>query len=172
MDRTKIYPTPEERMDFVIHLAQSNVSHQTGGPFGAAVFDMDTHQLISIGMNLVISSHCSSNHAEIVALTFAQQTLNSFSLNAEGLPRCELVSSSEPCAMCFGAVPWSGIRYLSCGATAKDAESIGFDEGPKHPNWVQELEKRGITVATEIKRKAAAQVLQNYHNNHGLIYNA
>lgn len=172
LDTTKVYPTPEKRMDFVIALSQANVQHNTGGPFAAAVFDMDSHQLIAIGLNLVVPSHCSSNHAEIVALTLAQQSLQSFSLSAENMPRCELVCSCEPCAMCFGAIPWSGIRHLSCAATAADAEAIGFDEGPKHPNWIAELEKRGIAVTTEIKRAQAAQVLQHYHETNGFIYNA
>lgn len=159
-------------MDFVIALSQTNIDKNTGGPFAAAIFDMDTHQLISIGLNLVVPSHCSIHHAEMVALTLAQQSLQSFSLSGEHMPRCGLVCSCEPCAMCFGAIPWSGIRHLSYAATAADAEAIGFDEGPKHPDWVQELEKRGITVATSIKRKDAALVLQRYHKKHGVIYNA
>ena len=159
-------------MDFVISLSITNIEQGTGGPFGAAVFDMDTHELISIGINLVVPSNCSVNHAEMVALTLAQQSLNSFTLSGKNLPRCELVSSCEPCAMCFGAIPWSGIKHLSCGATAADAEAIGFDEGPKHPNWIEELENRGIQVITEVKREQAALVLQSYKNNNGAIYNA
>jgi hypothetical protein len=31
----------------------------------------------------------------------------------------------------FGAVPWSGVRRLACGARDEDASDIGFDEGPK-----------------------------------------
>ncbi|MDX8388026.1 MAG: nucleoside deaminase [Ghiorsea sp.] len=165
------FSSPESRMQFAILLAKKNVEYKTGGPFGAAIFDMDTHQLIAVGINLVVSSQCSHNHAEMVALTLAQQTLQSFSLSGGTLPRCELVSSCEPCAMCFGAIPWSGIKHVSCGATAADAEAIGFDEGPKHPHWIQELETRGITVTTEINRKQAVSVFQKYKANAGTIYN-
>ena len=165
------FSSPEARMDFVIHLAKQNIKHQTGGPFAAAVFDMDSHRLISVGVNMVVPSNCSSNHAEMIALMFAQQTLHTFTLNSEGLPRCELVSSCEPCAMCFGAIPWAGIQHLTCGATAEDAKAIGFDEGPRHPNWITELEKRDISVSTEINREQASAVLQLYKNDKGPIYN-
>jgi len=162
------FSSPESRMDFAILLAKKNVEHQTGGPFGAAIFDMDNHQLISVGVNLVVSSNCSHHHAEMVAIALAQQTLQSYALNSDTLPKCELVSSCEPCAMCFGAIPWSGIVQLSSGATAADAEAIGFDEGPKHPDWIAELEKRGIQVFTEVQCEKAAAVLQAYQ---GQIYN-
>jgi len=70
--------------------------------------------------------------------------------------------------MCFGAIPWSGIRHLSYGATAADAEAIGFDEGSKHPDWISELEKRHIQVSKEVQREKSIAVLQSYQ---GKIYN-
>lgn len=166
------FPVLNERMRLVIELSNLNIQHNTGGPFAAAVFDMDTHQLITAGVNLVARSNCSIAHAEIVALTLAQEAVANFDLGAPGLPSCELVSSTEPCAMCFGAIPWSGIRQLVCGAKGKDACRIGFDEGPKHPDWIRELENRGIRVQTDVCRTEAAQVLNDYHTKNGLIYNA
>ncbi len=166
------FPVLEERMRLVIELSSLNVQHHTGGPFGAAVFDMDTHQLIAAGVNRVVESNSSVAHAEIVALTLAQKAVANFDLGATGLPTCELVSSTEPCAMCFGAIPWSGIRQLVCGAKGEDARRIGFDEGPKHPGWIRELEVRGIHVQTDVCRAEAALVLNNYHENNGFIYNA
>lgn len=160
------------RMQLVIELARLNIEQHTGGPFGAAIFDMDTHKLISAGVNLVVSSHCSMAHAEMVAISSAQQGIGHFDLGESGFPRFELVSSSEPCAMCFGALPWSGIRHLACGARDEDARAIGFDEGPKHPHWIEELMQRGITVDRDICRDEAIEVLQLYQHNQGLIYNA
>lgn len=168
----KHFSTLEQRMHLVIELSKLNVQHQSGGPFAAAVFDMDSHQLLAAGVNLVAASNCSVAHAEIVALTLAQRAVANFDLGAAGLPPYELVSSTEPCAMCFGAIPWSGIRQLVCGATAEDARRIGFDEGPKHPDWSRELEIRGIHVQSDVCRVEAAQVLNDYHDNNGLIYNA
>ena len=169
------YANIEERMDFAISLAQCNIEHGTGGPFGAAIFDMETHQMVAVGVNLVVSSHCSMAHAEMVAISMAQQKLATFDL--ADLPqqsdRCfELVTSCEPCAMCFGAIPWSGIKHLVCAARDEDARAIGFDEGPKMDHWRQALEQRGISVETDVCRQQAIQVLQHYATHGGAIYNA
>ncbi|MFQ5518910.1 MAG: nucleoside deaminase [Mariprofundus sp.] len=165
------YSTAESRMQLAIALARNNIEHATGGPFGAAVFDMHTHQLLSIGINLVVSSNCSVAHAEIMAITLAQQKLAQYDL-ARGAERYELVSSCEPCAMCFGALPWSGIRHLVCGARDADARAIGFDEGPKMDNWQSALASRGISVETDVCRSGAVTVLQQYAAQGGAIYNA
>lgn len=166
------FPTPEARMDLVTTLAQLNSEHSTGGPFGAGVFRTDTHQLVAPGVNLVLPLHCSVAHAEMVAIMIAQQTLEAHDLGAADLPPHELVTSCEPCAMCLGAICWSGVRHLLCGARGSDAEAIGFDEGPKPENWATALEQRGITVTLDIGRSKAIQVLQNYVEQGGMVYNS
>ncbi len=165
-------PTPEARMAFVIRLARRNIEAQTGGPFAAAVFDLSTNRLVAPGVNMVTSRLCSSAHAEIVALSMAQQQLHHYDLGAPGLPPCELVTSTEPCAMCLGAVPWSGVRALTCGARGEDACAIGLDEGAKPGDWIGELEKRGIVVRRDVCRDAAVAVLQDYLTSGGAVYNA
>jgi len=166
----RLYPTAESRMQLAIGLSRLNVEHGSGGPFGAAVFNMETHELLAIGINLVVASSCSIAHAEMVAISCAQQRLQQFDLGASQ-GRYELVTSCEPCAMCFGAIPWSGIRHLVCGARDKDARAIGFDEGPKMNNWKEALESRGITVETDVCRQDAADVLKLYARGDGDIYN-
>ncbi len=161
-----------DRMRFVIALAQTNVDMGTGGPFGAAVFETTTGRLVSIGVNLVASAKCSLAHAEMVALANAQQAIGHFDLGAAGLPRLELVTSCEPCAMCYGAIPWSGVRNVLCAARAHDAAAIGFDEGSKPKNWVAALKKRGITVCRDLCRDEAVAVLRRYKQAGGDIYNA
>jgi tRNA(Arg) A34 adenosine deaminase TadA len=168
----KIFTTPEARMDFVTTLSQLNIQQGTGGPFGAGIFRTDTHQLVTPGVNLVLTSHSSIAHAEMVAIMLAQQNLGSYDLGAVGLPPHELVTSCEPCAMCLGAICWSGISHLICGARGSDAEAVGFDEGPKPANWVTELERRGITVTLNIGGTKASSVLQRYIQNGGEVYNS
>jgi tRNA(Arg) A34 adenosine deaminase TadA len=74
--------------------------------------------------------------------------------------------------MCFGAIPWSGVRRVVTGARDADARSIGFDEGPKMQDWRSELEKRGIATLCDVSREAASQVLLNYSLQGGKIYNS
>ncbi len=150
----------------------TNVTSQTGGPFGAAVFEPRTGQLVAVGVNLVESSNCSLAHAETVALANAHHTLGHFDLGATGLPTLELITSCEPCTMCYGAILWSGVRKIVCGARGHDAAAIGFDEGPKPKNWVAALEQRGVSVTRDVCRKDAIAVFQRYHQAGGRIYNA
>jgi len=161
----------EGRMGFVVGASRQNVRRGTGGPFGAGVFDSDG-KLISLGVNIVEASNCSVLHAEIVAIALAQKALGRYDLSDGGKEHYELAASTEPCAMCFGAVPWSGVSRLVCGARDEDARSIGFDEGPKSTNWVEALEKRGITVVRDVLREEAAAVLREYGEGGGTIYNA
>lgn len=166
-----VFPAKEDRMRFVIALARENVQRQTGGPFGAAVFD-DAGHLIAPGVNLVVSAKCSVFHAEIVALALAQTILGRYDLSDGGTVQHELVATTEPCAMCFGAVPWSGVQRLVCGARDEDARAIGFDEGPKMADWVKALNDRGIIVVRDVLRNEARAVLQEYAAAGGAIYNA
>lgn len=165
------YPDREQRMALVIDLARRNIRQGTGGPFAAAVFDLERQLLLAPGLNLVIDNHCSVAHAELMALMLAQQLTGSHDLGAPDLPRCELVSTTEPCAMCLGALPWSGIVSLVCGARDEDARSIGFDEGDKPADWPATLQRRGIEVHRDVCRPQALAVLQEYRQLGGPIYN-
>lgn len=161
-----------ERMRFVVGAAARNVAEGTGGPFAAAVFEEASGRLLALGVNLVVTQRLSVLHAEIVALSLAQRRIGGFDLGAPGLPAHQLVSSTEPCAMCFGAIPWSGVRHLVTGARDADARAIGFDEGPKPADWVGALQTRGIGVTTDVLRDEAREVLLAYRSGGGEIYNA
>jgi len=165
------FPSALERMHLALALARENVERGTGGPFGAAVFEAEKGRLLAVGVNLVVAARCSILHAEVVALMLAQQRLGRFDLGGEGLPPCELVTSAEPCAMCFGALLWSGVRRLVCAAREEDVRAVGFDEGPKPDDWPGELERRGITVVRDVCREEAVAVLKAYAVEGGLVYN-
>lgn len=166
-------PLPDlyDRMAFVVELSRQNMIQNTGGPFGAAVFD-EAGRLIAPGVNMVTSANCSILHAEIMAIALAQKAVGRYDLSDGGKYRFELIASTEPCAMCFGAIPWSGVRVLVCGARSADAESIDFDEGPKPADWAAALSQRGIDVKQDVMRDAAAAVLKEYSEDGGRIYNS
>ena len=167
--RGAVYAGVEDRMALVIELAAENIRHGTGGPFGAAIFD-DAGKLIAPGVNLVPSKNCSILHAEMVAIALAQQNLGRYDLSDGGKQAFELVSSAEPCAMCMGAVPWSGVKRLVCGARDQDVREVGFDEGAKLSAWFEALQERGIEVTRDIERSAAVAVLNDYARQQGTIY--
>jgi tRNA(Arg) A34 adenosine deaminase TadA len=153
----------ESRMRLAIALARANVE-RGGGPFGAVVFDASG--VVAAGVNRVLDAGFSIAHAEIVALMHAQQVLAGAPVSGA----LTLVTSTEPCCQCFGAIVWSGIERLVCGAVTSDAEAIGFDEGPKPVSWTHELEKRGIGVSQGVCRSEARSVLDEYARRGGPIY--
>lgn len=159
----------EERMRFAIMLSERNVAHGSGGPFGAALFNLDTGELIEAAVNRVVPDSCSAAHAEICAFVNAQDRIGNFTLAAIG--NVGLYSSCEPCAMCSGAIPWAGITLLAYGALREDAELVGFDEGDKPDLWDEKLSNRGITVIGGLCRSEAAAVFHLYASEGGVIYN-
>ncbi len=158
----------EQRMRLAIALSAENVRQQTGGPFGAIVVDENGGGLMGAGVNLVTSSELSMAHAEMVAVSMAQSATGNWNLGANS--PAQLVTSCEPCAMCFGAVPWSGVNSVVWGARKEDAEAAGFDEGDKPPAWAETLEKRGIGTRSDVLREEAAAVLAQYAHGNGHIY--
>lgn len=171
IDMDATYPDQQDRMDLAIRLSDRNWRHDTGGPFGAAVFEVASGRLLAVGVNRVVPLRAAVLHAETVAIALAGQAVGSFDLTAPGAPDTVLVASTEPCAMCYGAVVWSGVRRLVCGASDADARSIGFDEGPKLPAWQSHLRARGIEVVEGVRRGEAAAVLQAYAASGGPLYN-
>lgn len=163
--------TAEARMDVAVALARANVERDVGGPFGAVVYDLDSGRPVAAGVNLVEHADNAVLHAEIVAMMFAQAAVGRYTLHAPDSPPYALATSCEPCAMCLGAVLWSGLRYLECGATRDDAVRIGFDEGPVFPASWEYLEARGVRVRRGVRRDAAAGVLEEYRRRGGRIYN-
>jgi tRNA(Arg) A34 adenosine deaminase TadA len=158
-----------ERMSFVIGASQKNIDENTGGPFAAGIFESDTGKLISLGVNLVNSEKLSILHAEMVAISLAQRQIDNYDLST-AKQKLELITSTEPCAMCLGAIPWSGIHRVITGASGQDAEAIGFDEGEKPTVWHSGLEKRGIEVISKICQAEAKAVLDSYSTRNGQIY--
>lgn len=164
--------THQQRMEAVIRFSALNIQHDTGGPFAAGVFNDETGELLVMGVNRVVPSHCSSAHAEVVALSLAQRKLGAFDLGGPDMPRYQLVVNWRPCAMCYGAVVWSGVRSLVIAGSDGQLEQItGFDEGPIHPQWKAELERRGICVTEDVLKEQACDVFRTFRDSGKLVYN-
>lgn len=168
LDLERARPSTLERMQLAIELSRKNIE-KGGGPFGAVVFERATGRVVAPGANMVVQQNCSLLHAEVTALAFAQASLKSFTLTTGSY---ELVTSSEPCVQCLGAVYWSGISRLVCGSPVADAEAIGFDEGPRSEQWIEQLNARGIEVELGVLALPAREVLVDYVRAGGLLYNA
>ena len=79
-------------------------------PVGCVV--VHNNKIISRSSNMVELLNDSTAHAELIAITSAQNNLNS-----KNLENCTLYSTLEPCMMCYGAIYWSKIRTIVYGAS-------------------------------------------------------
>ncbi len=169
VDRKRVLPSDEDRMQLAINLAHENIRRGTGGPFGAVV-TTTAGKLVGVGVNGVTRLLNSTAHAEMVAIQIAQRPFHAYSLRDQEGGSFELVSSCEPCAMCLGATLWSGVSRLVTGAQREDAEALGFDEGPVFESSYEYLVSRGITVRRGVMREEAREVLEEYRALGGPIY--
>ncbi len=167
IESQRSFTSSVEKMRFVLNLTALNID-DGGGPFGAAVFDGD-HRLLAPGVNRVVADSAPVAHAEIVAIAAAGQTAETWDLATRG--DLTLVTSTEPCAMCLGAVPWSGVGAVIIGSRDADARAAGFDEGHKPRDWMEHLASIGISVERDVLRAEAAEALSDYSTNGGPIYN-
>ncbi|NQD35739.1 nucleoside deaminase [Permianibacter sp. IMCC34836] len=165
------YPDDPSRMALAVQLARRNVEQDSGGPFGAAIFDQHSGELLSVGVNRVVPLHNCTLHAEMLAFMFAQQRVGSHSLNQPGQPSRTLYTSCSPCAMCLGASLWSGVRRIVIAARREDAQAIGFEEGPVFPASEQYLRERGMVIDHDVLRDEGRAVLQRYAELDRLRYN-
>ena len=145
-----VVETDEKRMDIANAIALENVSN-SGGPFGAIICDEDG-KVISCGFNAVTQMCDSTAHAEVIAIRNAQSELGVFNLSDAG--SLTLYTSCAPCIMCFGAIWWSGLSRVVSSALAKDAEAVGFKEGPVTAQMWEDL-----------KREKAVEHLANFQRN-------
>ena len=168
-----VLSTLDERMTLVNALAARNYREGNGGPFAAIVVDATTGALVSVGVNVVLSSGVAGAHAEIMALGLAQRATGTWDLGADPARPLELVVNWRPCVMCYGATMWSGVRRLVVAGSGAELEELtGFDEGPMREDWAEQFEARGIAVVQDIGREEALQVFREYGAADVLVYNA
>ncbi len=161
----------DAQMRLVNDLADRNWREGNGGPFAAIVVDNATGELISVGVNVVLSTGISSGHAEVTALGLAQSALGTWDLGAER--DLALVVNWRPCVQCYGATMWSGIKHLVVAGDGPELERLTrFDEGPMVADWAAQFEARGIEVVQDVGRDDALAVYAAYGDSQSVVYNA
>ena len=90
-------------------------------------------------------------HAEILALTAAEQTLGSKYLND-----CTLYVTLEPCTMCAGALAWSQIGRIVYAASDPKRGYARLDPSPLHPTTL---------VTRSVLRAEAEQLLKTFFSS-------
>jgi tRNA(Arg) A34 adenosine deaminase TadA len=100
-----------------IELAQRAREHGSH-PFGALLVDADGNVVVE-SENTVVTGRDCTGHAETNVMRAASERFD-----AEFLQRCTLYTSTEPCAMCAGAIFWSNVRRVVFALSEEDLRRI------------------------------------------------
>ena len=102
-----------EHEAFILKTYQLAQSAQAKGnhPFGALL--VVDGKIVLTAENSVVSDNDVTRHAELNLVSNAAHTLDPSTLG-----RSTLYTSTEPCAMCTGAIFWAGISQIVYGCSA------------------------------------------------------
>ncbi len=95
-------------------------------PFACILVGPDAEVLMT-QHNAYMPDHDMTGHAERVLMTRASTTYPPALLK-----ECTIYTSAEPCAMCAGAIYWTGLKRVVFGLTEKDLKKITGDH-PENP---------------------------------------
>jgi len=95
-------PVDIQHLRTAIEVAQSAREHGNH-PFGAILVD-EKNQVLFQAENTVVTDRDCTGHAETNLMRLASKNYSS-----EQLANCTLYTSTEPCAMCSGAIYWGNV---------------------------------------------------------------
>lgn len=97
--------TDLQHLRTAIEVAQRAREHGNH-PFGAVLVDEDDRVLLQAENTVVTGRDC-TGHAETNLIRLAFQNFP-----PDKLAKCTLYTSTEPCAMCAGAIYWGNVRRV------------------------------------------------------------
>jgi tRNA(Arg) A34 adenosine deaminase TadA len=100
-----------------IEVAQNARAHGNH-PFGAILVD-ENNQVVLQAENSVVTGRDCTGHAETNLMRLASQNYS-----AEKLSACTLYTSTEPCAMCAGAIYWGNVGRVVYALSEVDLYEI------------------------------------------------
>lgn len=122
-------------------------------PIGAVIVESKTNKIISTSHNLSIKHNNPLMHAEMLALNYAFEALNSFKLNDY-----DIYVTLEPCPMCAYAISLANIKRIYFAA--QDAKGGGIINGPRVFQTTSCASKPEIYEG--IMEQEARELLQNF----------
>lgn len=115
-------------------------------PIGAVLVINDT--IIGKGHNLTESLQDVTAHAEMMAITAAQNHLGS-----KILPDCTLYVTVEPCIMCAGALRHARVRKVVWGASEP---KMGFTQ------FAENILHKSTEVVSGVLKEECSQLMRNF----------
>ncbi len=147
----------EQFLKQAIGLAKSARDHGNH-PFGALL--VHNGKVILIAENLVNTSHDFTAHAELGLVREAKKKFSK-----EVLKESILYTSTEPCAMCAGAIVWSGINHVVYGSPTEILAELSNGSFIVPSRSLFEKAKREITCEGPFLEEEARQVHLGFWDN-------
>ena len=132
-------------MRFALHGAEKAFAYDEV-PVGAVV--VSRNRIIARAHNQTERLRDNTAHAEMLALTAAEETLGSKILES-----CTLYVTLEPCVMCAGACYWTRVGRIVVAATDPKMGFLRFGPALLHPR---------TEYVYGVEAEAAAQLLRDY----------
>ena len=117
-------PIDLQNLRTAIDLARQAREHGNH-PFGALLVDKENKVLLQ-AENTVVTGHDCTGHAETNLMHLATQHFSS-----DELESCTLYTSTEPCAMCAGAIHWGNVRRVVYALSEIDLYDL-IGPSPEH----------------------------------------
>jgi tRNA(Arg) A34 adenosine deaminase TadA len=108
-------------------IAESRKARDAGNHPFACILVGPEGQVLMTQHNAFMPDHDMTGHAERVLMTRASTTYPH-----DFLKECTIYTSAEPCAMCAGAIYWTGLKRVVYGLTEKDLKKITGNH-PENP---------------------------------------
>lgn len=128
-------------------------------PYGAGI--VKDNEIIGRSDADVPVSKTGFSHAELRSIEDAMEHLGGH-LCAEGGKGVTIYSSCEPCAMCMGAILYTGIDRLVYGATLEDSKECVNETLAKSKDVANACNNRKIDIISEVRREEAVKVLNEW----------
>ncbi len=125
-------------------------------PIGAVIVNNKNGQIISEGFNQIEKLNDATAHAEIIAITSAENHLENWRLSD-----CTLYVTIEPCMMCSGAIALSRLSRIVYGA--KDPR-MGFLESRYNIKSDYHLYK-DIEITSGVLEDEASSIMKKFFKN-------
>lgn len=142
-------------------IALSKSALENGGePFGSVL--VKDGEVILRAENSVFSGHDMTNHAEMNLVKLAAKHYD-----PAFLADCTLYTSTEPCAMCSGAIYWSGIgRVVFACSEARLGEIAGIGLNVPSRSVLETGARKVQVVGPTDLEEDAAEVHQAFWPKH------
>jgi guanine deaminase len=138
--------------------AKHGYSTGEGGPFSAII--IKDNKIIAKAHNTVLKDKDPTCHGEINCIRKASKVLNTYDLSD-----CILVTTSEPCCMCRGAILWSHIKSVIACSHLTVADKFGFND----INF-EDKNNINLTFCDEDIENKIIEMFTDWQKNNGQLY--